>query len=76
MAAMQFSENNMDNELDDDDEKSGPLDGYKRYCVENIWKAGWVSISKVNIKSVRANAEARRKRKKSLNRYVIEKVRR
>ena len=74
MAAMQFSENNMDDEADDDDEKTGPLDGYKRYCVENIWNAGWASISKMNIKAVRANAEARRKRKKALNRYVIEKV--
>ena len=62
MAAMQFSENNMDDEADDDNEKSGPLDGYKRYCIENIWKAGWVLISKMNIKSVRANAEAHRER--------------
>ena len=74
MAAMQFSENNIENEDDDDDETSGPLDGYKKYCVTNIWTAGWASISKMNVKSVRANAEARRKRKKALNRYVIQKV--
>ena len=67
MAAMQFSENNIENEDDDNDKTSGPLDGYKKYCVVNIWTAGWAPISKMNVKSVRANAEARRKRKKALN---------
>ena len=71
MAAMQFSKNNIENEYEYDDKKSSPLDGYKKYCVEIIGTAGWASINKMNVKSLRANADTRRRREKALNRYII-----
>ena len=76
MNNMQFGEENLEEDNDDDEEEE---DGkgqkkYGQYCIVNIWRAGWAAITKMDVKKVRDNAEARNKRKRAMTKYVIQKV--
>ena len=75
MEGMTFGDEGVDEEVENVAvDEFGPLWGHKCYCVKNIWKKGWESIGKMNVKEVRKHKAARQKRKRALAKHVLKKV--
>ena len=71
---MEFGEDS-EEEVDDDNEAETLVtNGVHKYCLNNIYKAGWKEIKEMDIKKVRNNNKMRRARKRKISKFILNKV--
>ena len=70
---MEFGEDS-DEEIDDDEGETLVTNGVHKFCLNNIYKAGWKQIEVMDIKTVRSNNKKRRDRKRKISKFILNKV--
>ena len=72
------SESQIDESIDeyDGNEESGEDSALIGYCVEDMWLTGAAALEKMNVKTSRQKQRDRLKRKKSVQKVILEQVER
>ncbi len=70
---MEFGEDS-EEEIDDEESETLVSNGVHKYCLNNIYKAGWKDIKEMDIKTVRQNNKKRRERKRKISKFILNKV--